>query len=76
MKNVAEFYFNLIHLFAEVATDPFEDLCDLFKNQAFSPIQTPTVNSSLFTKVWMVSYLLYNGNSKSFVGHNIISWYS
>ena len=57
MKNVAEFYFNLIHLFAEVATDPFEDLCDLFKNQAFSPIQTPTVNSSLFTKVWMVSYL-------------------
>jgi len=34
----------------KVATDPFEDLCDLFKNQAFSPIQTPTVNSSLFTK--------------------------
>ena len=38
--------------FTEVATksDPFEDLCDLFKNQAFSPT-TPIINSSLFTKV-------------------------
>lgn len=35
----------------KVATksDPFEDLCDLFKNQAFSPT-TPIINSSLFTK--------------------------